>query len=293
MEPFRLTFTAKRNQLLREALAEWGLSKRTLTAVKYDGGQLLVNGEEKTVRHLLDIGDAVTVVFPVEKRSGGLLAEQGPLQIIFEDEAVLVVSKPAGQSTIPSRDHPDGTLANFVAGYLERSGTPATVHVVTRLDRDTTGLVCIAKNRHIHHVLSGQQKSGTMRRQYTALVHGLPEEGKWRIDAPIGRKPGSIIERQVRPDGQQALTEAEVAGRFCGFTAVRLRLGTGRTHQIRVHLAHCGHPLLGDDLYGGEAHLIGRQALHCDRLEFSHPISGELLSFTVPLPDDMSRLIQG
>ncbi|AQQ53900.1 RluA family pseudouridine synthase [Planococcus lenghuensis] len=292
MQPFQLTFTARKSQLLREALAEWGISKRTLSAVKFEGGQLLVNGCAQTVRHVLNCGDSVTVVFPLEERSPGLLAEEAMLTVVYEDEAVFIADKPAGKSTIPSRDHPAGTLANAVAAHFEKTGTPATIHVVTRLDRNTSGLVCIAKNRHIHHVLSQEQQNGQMKRQYEALVHGTPLRSEWAITAPIGRKSGSIIEREVRADGQHAHTEVTVLNRYPNYTHVGLQLGTGRTHQIRVHLSHAGYPLLGDDLYGGPTELIDRQALHCTRLTFIHPVSREPFVFSSPLPSDMKHLLQ-
>lgn len=289
--PFKLAFTAAEPQLLRDALAGWGISKRTLTSIKYEGGRLLVNGADVTVRHFLEPGDAVTVIFPNEQRSAGLTAEEGDLAIIYEDRAVLIVEKPAGQSTIPSRDHPGGSLANLVAHHFEVHETPATLHIVTRLDRDTSGLVCIAKNRHIHHLLSLQQQTKKMRRQYEALVHGCPDSALRLITQPIGRKPDSIIEREVRSDGQFAETELEVEKSGEEFSHVKLRLNTGRTHQIRVHLSYAGHPLLGDDLYGGSLELIRRQALHCTKLQFLHPLSGQLLSFSSGLPDDMQRLL--
>lgn len=292
MQPFQLTFIAEKNQILRRALAEWGISRRTLTAVKYRGGQILVNGHVQTVRHFLQTGDAVTVVFPLEERSPGLFSQKGPLTILYEDEAVLIVDKPAGQSTIPSREHPMGTLANTVAAHFEAGHTPATVHTVTRLDRDTTGLVCIAKNRHIHHLLSLEQKAKRMKRQYEALVHGCLHGSSWTINEPIGRKAGSIIEREVRSDGQAALTDVTVLENFQDYTHIRVQLGTGRTHQIRVHLSHAGHPLLGDDLYGGQQSLIHRQALHCCNLNFKHPVTQESLAFASPLPQDMQQLLQ-
>lgn len=278
--------------MLKEALNAWGISKRTLAAVKYGGGSILVNGTEVTVRHVLQKGDAVTVIFPVEQQSAGLTTQVGDLSIVFEDEALLIVDKAPNQNTIPSREHPDGSLANFVAGHFEQQGTPATLHILTRLDRDTSGLVCIAKNRHIHHLLSGQQKTKKMKRGYEAFVHGAIVGDPFVISEPIGRKPGSIIEREVREDGKSAETEVSVIAVNPLFTHINLQLNTGRTHQIRVHLSHIGYPLLGDDLYGGSRELIARQALHCSRLEFVHPVTGESMGFSSELNDDMAKLLQ-
>ncbi|MFC4712640.1 RluA family pseudouridine synthase [Planococcus dechangensis] len=291
MKAFQVDFTATERVLLRDALKSYGISKRTLASVKYSGGHLLVNGSEVTVRHPLEIGDAVTVVFPKEANGKGLTPEKGPLSIVYEDEALLIVEKPSGQNTIPSRDQPLGSLANFVAGHFERHGVPSTLHIATRLDKDTSGLVCIAKNRHIHHLLSMQQQEKRMNRGYEALVHGEVAEKKATITAPIGRKEGSIIEREVRADGKFAETEMKLVETITGASHIRLKLNTGRTHQIRVHMAHIGHPLLGDDLYGGGVDVIARQALHCTELQLDHPITGERMAFSSALAEDMQRLI--
>lgn len=291
MRPFQLTYTAENQSLLREALGEWGISKRTLASVKYGGGQILVNGAEVTVRHPLKKGDAVTVIFPNEEHGKGLLAEDGNLDIVYEDDALLIVEKPPLQNTIPSREHPFGSLANIVAKHFNDNGIPSTLHIATRLDRDTSGLVCIAKNRHIHHMISMQQQEKKMKRRYEALVHGLVEKDEFTITAPIGRKNTSIIEREVREDGQFAETEVRVNKRLPDYSHISLQLNTGRTHQIRVHLAHIGHPLVGDDLYGGKRERLDRQALHCTELELIHPVSGEKLFFSSSLNRDMQALV--
>ncbi|TQR17570.1 RluA family pseudouridine synthase [Psychrobacillus soli] len=281
--------------LLRDAIKQYGISKKALTSIKYEGGTILVNGEEKTVRHILTVGDKVTIIFPQEKKSEGLIAETGEFTILFEDEHVLIFTKEAGLSTIPSREHPSGTIANFVAGYLEESGLSATVHIVTRLDKDTSGVICVAKHRHAHHLLSEMQKAGTISRNYEAIVHGFVKEDTFVIDAPIGRKDGSIIERFISPEGKYAKTSVQVLNRFHlqgeELTHVRLKLHTGRTHQIRVHMMSIGHPLIGDDLYGGSLKFIARQALHARELKFKHPFSGETLKITSPFPTDMEDII--
>ncbi|MER1984534.1 MAG: RluA family pseudouridine synthase [Solibacillus sp.] len=286
---FELHFRATREQLLREAIAEWGISKRALTAIKFDGGDILVNGAEQNVRYVLAVGDEVTIRFPREQVSDGLVAEDEDLQIVYEDEAILVINKPAYQSTIPSREHPTGSVANLLCGYFERQQIASTAHIVTRLDRDTSGLMIIAKHRHIHHLMSEQQQRGEVHREYEAIVHGHAETQS--IMAPIGRKDTSIIEREVRADGQFAHTDVRVVGHCDGYSHIRLKLHTGRTHQIRVHMSYVGHPLVGDDLYGGSTEQLARQALHCVFVEFTHPISGECMRFTSELPLDMRQLI--
>lgn len=292
---FTVTFTAKKQgQLLREAISEFGISKRALTAIKFEGGEILVNGREQNVRHLLQLGDEITIIFPKEKVSDGLVPQQGPLDIVFEDEALLILNKPAYMSTIPSREHPDGSIANFVAGHFSQQDIASTVHVVTRLDRDTSGLLCIAKHRHIHHLAGLMQSEGTIHREYEAIVHGHVQSQS--IIAPIGRKETSIIEREVREDGQHAHTDVRLLKQLVidgkPYSHIRLKLHTGRTHQIRVHMAHIGHPLVGDELYGGSRNLIKRQALHCVKLQLIHPVTGETLLFERILPADMINIIK-
>ncbi len=294
---FTLHFVAdKEGQLLREALQEWRISKKALTAIKFEGGLLTVNGVERNVRHVLQEGDCVGVTFPPEERSNGLAIEHGDLTIVFEDDAILVLDKPAHQSTIPSREHPTKSIANLVCGYFEQQGLASTAHIVTRLDRDTSGLLCIAKHAHIHHLTGLAQRSRNISRQYEAIVHGHVEQNFQSIVAPIGRKVTSIIEREVREDGQYAHTDVTVLKRFLldaePVTHVRLQLHTGRTHQIRVHMTYLGHPLVGDDLYGGSRHLIDRQALHCVSLSMEHPLTGRPLHFTSMLNEDMQRLLK-
>lgn len=293
---FRLLFSVKEDGLkLREFLAEREISKRTLTATKYDGGKLTVNGIERDVRYVLSVGDEVEIIFPEEELSSGLIAEDGDLNIVYEDEAILILNKPAGQSTIPSFNHRLGTIANYTAGKFLREGIPSTVHVVTRLDLNTSGLLCIAKNRHIHHLLGEQIRQSEFHRQYEAIVEGHVEQDAFVINERIGRKDGSIIERIVRSDGKVARTDVQVLKRFTknghDFTAVALILHTGRTHQIRAHMKWAGHPLAGDDLYGGQQVLIARQALHCSLFTFNHPVTGERKVFRSEMSKDMKQLL--
>lgn len=294
MKAFELSWNiaaAEEGMILREFLKSQHISKAALADIKFQGGKITVNAQEETVRYVLRNGDQVTVQFPLEKCSDGLIAEDLPLNIIYEDDHVLVINKPAFMNTIPSREHPAGSIANRVAGYYSKQGIPSTVHVVTRLDRDTSGIMLIAKHRHVHHLMSEQQKRGEVKRTYVAFVHGhIAPEGK--VEAPIGRKSSSIIEREVREDGQYACTLFKRLREFDeGYSYVQLRLLTGRTHQIRVHMAHIGHPLLGDDLYGGTLERINRQALHCRQIKFVHPFTGEQMMFEAELVEDMSRLL--
>ncbi|MBD8031525.1 MULTISPECIES: RluA family pseudouridine synthase [Solibacillus] len=289
---FQLQFVNSiENTLLRDAIAQWGISKRALTAIKFDGGELLVNGEEKNVRHKLKIGDVVTIIFPQEEVSEGLAAQVGALAIVYEDEALLILDKPSFMNSIPSREQLNGSIANYVYGYFVQQQLASTVHIVTRLDRDTSGLMVIAKHRHIHHIMSGQQKNGCIHREYEAIVEGYVEQDQQSIILPIGRKDTSIIEREVRADGQFAHTDVSVIARKNNMSHIRLKLHTGRTHQIRVHMAHIGHPLVGDELYGGSRKLINRQALHCRSIQFEHPLTKENMHFCSKLPTEISSLI--
>lgn len=268
------------------------ISNRLLTDIKFSGGMILCNGQEVTVRYKVQVGDEVTIIFPKETRSESLQSTEMPLNILYEDDVLLIVNKPAGIPTIPSRFHPDYSLANGILYYYEKKKIQSTIHIVNRLDRDTSGVVIVAKHRFIHSLLSIEQKQNRLKRTYEALVSGVVREQKGTIDLPIGRKEGSIIERAIDENGQQAITHFEVLRSFQSFTHLRLTLETGRTHQIRVHMQAYGHPLLGDELYGGEKIEINRQALHSKEAIFIHPLTGETLTIVAPLAEDMKAVIQ-
>lgn len=292
---FTVRFKAQRTgQLLREAISDFGISKRALTSIKFDGGEILVNNQEQNVRYILQLDDEITIKFPPEEISEGLIPQQGMLDIFYEDDAILILNKPPFTSTIPSREHPDGSIANYLAGYFETKHIASTVHIVTRLDRDTSGLMCIAKHSHIHHLMSLMQQAGTIHREYEAVVHGHVVEQS--IIAPIGRKESSIILREVHEDGQFAHTDVKVIKHFEKdgepYSHIRLKLHTGRTHQIRVHMAYIGHPLVGDELYGGSRRLINRQALHCVKLMFNHPITNQEFNFYSGLESDIGLILK-
>ncbi|MFC4353642.1 RluA family pseudouridine synthase [Chryseomicrobium palamuruense] len=284
------------DQLLREVVRQAGISKRALTDIKFQGGTLLVNGQEHTVRKRITDGDVVTIVFPPEKMSDGLITVNKPLVIVYEDDHLLIVDKPPGLPSIPSKDHPHDSLANRIAGYYIKKEYLATVHMVTRLDRDTSGLVLVAKHRHAHHQLSLQLQNHRIDKRYYAVVEGHVKKETDVLIAPIARKGDSIIERHVSPDGKFAKTEYRVKMRLSGdfqATLVDIKLWTGRTHQIRVHMAYMGHPLLGDDLYGGSMKWLNRQALHAYSLMFQHPLTLETCLFTSPFPPDIENVVKG
>ncbi|WP_462408997.1 RluA family pseudouridine synthase [Neobacillus sp. Marseille-QA0830] len=278
--------------IIRDFLKMKDISRTALTDIKFKGGHILVNGDVVTVRYQLRERDMLTLIFPQEEPSAGISGEDIPLSILFEDNYLLVVHKPARMNTIPSREHPAGSLANALIGYYRKIGLPATSHIVTRLDRDTSGIVLIAKHRHIHHLFSMMQRNHLVNRTYEAFAEGCIPDDSGTISAPIGRREQSIIEREVRPDGQFARTHYRVINRHQHFTQIELNLETGRTHQIRVHMSYLGHPLLGDDLYGGDTFLMNRQALHCKKIMFVHPITQQEMMFTAALPEDMRAVLE-
>ncbi len=284
--------TLDNGKLVREFLREQDISKTALTDIKFAGGSITMNGAPVTVRHCLMEGEVLKVVFPPEKPSLDLKPQNLPIHIVYEDPYVLVVNKPPYQLSIPSREISTGSLANGLLYYYQSTAVNATVHLVNRLDQDTSGLLLVAKHRHIHHLLSEEQKAGRLKRTYEAIVHGVLDVDTGTIDVPIGRKDDSIIERQVREDGQRAITHFQVIQKLADWTHVQLQLETGRTHQIRVHLSHIGHPIVGDDLYGGMRVKIDRQALHCRELRFSHPMYKKEIAFNAEPPEDMKELLE-
>lgn len=284
---------AEHGMIMRDYLKkEIKVSRRALSAIKYKGGQLLIDGEEKSVRHVLQEGEVLTIVFPPETPSDFLLDEAIPLDIVYEDDTVLIVNKPAGIPVIPSHQYPSGTLANGLLRYFKDKNLASTVHIINRLDRNTSGLMLVAKHRFSHERFFKMQKRKEIHRRYLTFVEGNIEQDRGTIDAPIGRRDGSAIERMVDwQNGRRSLTHYQVLTRCQDWTLVAVRLQTGRTHQIRVHFESIGHPLLGDDLYGGNMDLIGRQALHSFEVSFVHPFTGESIHIHKQCPEDMLRLI--
>ncbi|MDR3565435.1 MAG: RluA family pseudouridine synthase [Negativicutes bacterium] len=273
--------------LLKDLLRRLNVSLTLRRKLKKVDGAIRLNGQAVPWQTLVNPGDTVTITWPTACRIEPLAM---PLTIVFEDEGLLVVDKPAGLLVHPTTDPTRPSLANAVMHHLCSQNPAASFHPVHRLDRNTSGLILIAKNPHLQHLLTRGGDLG-IARTYQAVIGGVIEPPAGTIDAPIGRHPDSIIERMVRPDGQAAVTCYETVQIIGPCSVVKLRLHTGRTHQIRVHLSHIGHPILGDDLYGGSTAAIGRQALHAAALSFTHPLSGEALSFSSPFPADIASLL--
>jgi 23S rRNA pseudouridine1911/1915/1917 synthase len=224
--------------------------------------------------------------------TAGLEPVEMELAIVHEDAEVLVIDKPPFLLVHPTAPEQDRTLAHGVAWHLRQQGLHVAVHPVHRIDRDTSGLVLFAKTGHAHHRLDVQLRAGEIRREYLALVDGAMADDRGTIDAPIARDPRNPSLRAVREGGEAAVTRYEVVERFPAATLVRLELETGRTHQIRVHMRHAGHPVLGDRQYGRKGlDTIKRQALHAARLAFVHPSSGERLELDAPLAPDMQAAV--
>lgn len=289
----RFEFTADEHVKVKTFLKKHEVSKGLLAKIKFRGGQILVNGQPQNATYLLDIGDLVVIDIPAEEGFETLEAIDYPLEFLFEDDHFLILNKPFGIASIPSVNH-SNTIANYIKGYyVKQAYENQQVHIVTRLDRDTSGLMLFAKHGYAHARLDKQLQKKAIEKRYFALVKGAGVlEPQGNIIAPIARDIDSIITRRVAKGGKYAHTEYKIVKSFGDIHLVDIRLHTGRTHQIRVHFSHIGFPLLGDDLYGGSLeHGIERQALHCHFLSFYHPFLEEQLEISSPLPDDFKNLI--
>ena len=256
---------------------EMGMSTGLINRMKWQQ-RIFVNGMPRHNDFRVQIGDVITV--PLEDQAPEYPAEDGELTILYEDDHILVVDKPAGMLIHPSRSRLTGTLANRVVGYYQRTGQSCAFHPVTRLDRDTFGIVLLAKNAHIHRLFTAMQEAGTIQKTYHALVYGCPAADRGTIDAPIARLPLPSLLRQVSPEGKPSVTEYQVLERG-QISKLALKPVTGRTHQLRVHCAYIGCPILGDPQYGSEASRVcseergmTHQRLCAKALEFAHPVTG-------------------
>lgn len=279
---------------LREFLRSKGISRRIIGRTKFHGGSFEVNGTEVWVREELKIGDQVKLNLPIQEENESLEASNKKLDIIYEDEQYLIINKPVDVLSVPSPVHRADTIANRVKGYfLANNYRHQVVHIVTRLDRYTSGVMIIAKNTLAHSMMGKLLEEQKLDKYYEAIVEGHFEDKEGFITTPIARSPDSIIERVVSAEGKPSITEYKVIKELPNnLSHLYLALHTGRTHQIRVHMSHIGHPLVGDDLYGGSIDLLGRQALHCAKCVFEHPFTKEKLSFEAPLPEDMRKIVE-
>lgn len=277
-------------QLLRRELA---LSGAVVRRIKWLPDGILLDGQRVNTRCVPRPGQVLSVRLSDPERRSGIVPAPGPLDIVYEDPDLIVLNKAAGVPVHPGPGHYSDTICNFLINYYDQSGCEADVHPVHRLDRGTSGLLVVAKHPHAQEQLKQQLHTPDFRRIYLAVCEGAPQPPAGTIDAPLGPVDGSLVAQQVRPDGKPARTHYETLSRRGPRTLVRLELDTGRTHQIRVHLAHIGCPLTGDFLYGQEApDLIPRPALHSAQLVLRHPVTGERLELHAELPGDMRKLVE-
>lgn len=271
-------------------------SSKMLKYLKYKPDGICVNGENRTVRYLLQTGDRVELSLTDDADASGIVPRDLPLKILYEDDQLVVPSKPAGMPTHPSRDHADDTVANALAFRYRTAGIPFVFRPVNRLDRNTSGLLLVARNKLAAGRLTEQLQAGTFEKRYLAVLDGELRESSGSICTCLHRTAKSIIVRETcpptEPDAEPAHTEFRVLATVPGHTLVLARPITGRTHQLRVHFASVGHPITGDDLYGSPSPQINRQALHALFLSFPHPIRGERISLTAPLPPDLRTLVE-
>lgn len=269
------------------------LSGTVIKRVKWLEDGILVDGARVNTRFIPRVGQTLSVRLSDPVRRSGVVPAAGDVDMVYEDEDLVVVNKAAGVSVHPGPGHYDDTLGNFLVHHFIQTGQQADFHPVHRLDRGTSGLLVCAKHAHAQERLKLQLHTPDFVRTYLAVCEGVPKPGAGIIDAPIGPAPGSLMAQQVRADGKPARTRYEVLKTVNDRSLVRLVLDTGRTHQIRVHMAHIGHPLVGDFLYGTEQpELIGRTALHACRLRFRHPITEQSMAFEKNMPSDMTFLVE-
>lgn len=275
---------AEKTSYSRSQLADW-----------LKNGHALVNQQAVKGNYKVKAGDLIEITIP-EAETVELKPENIPLEIVYQDSDVAVVNKPQGMVVHPAAGHPNGTLVNALMYHIkDLSGINGELRpgIVHRIDRDTSGLLMIAKNDQAHQILSEELREKSTERQYLAIVHGTFQHDRGKIEAPIGRDPKNRQKQAVVAGGRDAITHFEVIERFENYTLVRLRLETGRTHQIRVHMQYINHPVAGDSLYGPNKTLKGKgQFLHAGILGFTHPRTGEVMHFEAPVPEIFQKTLE-
>lgn len=269
-----------------------GFSRQNLVEIKRMPKSIMVNGIHYYMKQTLAEGDLLQVHISETECSEKIPPMEAPLDIIYEDEDLMVINKAADMPIHPSMNNYYNSLANALAYYFEKQGKPFIFRCSNRLDRDTSGLTIVSKHLVSASILAEQVAKREVDREYLAIVRGSVSPEAGTICAPLGRKDGSIIERTVDWDnGEEAVTHYHKVKESNGHSLISLKLETGRTHQIRIHMKYIGYPLVGDYLYNPDMEYIGRQALHSHKMRFRHPITGEQMEFTAPLPEDMKRVL--
>ncbi|WP_125546117.1 RluA family pseudouridine synthase [Levilactobacillus lindianensis] len=290
-EEFKVTATARLDKLVAETVPT---ISRSQAKGAIEAGQIKVDGQDARPKDKPAVGATVTISLP-DPQPLDLVAENIPLYIVYEDDDVIVVNKPQGMVVHPAPGHPDKTLVNALLYHSPLSSINGTLRpgIVHRIDKDTSGLLMVAKNDHAHQSLSAQLQAKTNLREYVAIVHGNFKEEEGVIRAPLGRSPKDRKKQAVVADGRPAVTHFRVLERYGNYTLIACRLETGRTHQIRVHLAYIQHPVAGDPLYGPKKTLKGAgQFLHARELGFKQPTTGEQLVFTAPVPANFAAAVK-
>ncbi|GET09243.1 RluA family pseudouridine synthase [Ligilactobacillus agilis] len=281
-----------KQQTLKKFLAARGVSHRLMGKIRRQKGAVLVDGKKVPFGTVLHQNEQVTLVLPEEKPVIKIAASPKPIEVLYEDANWLLVAKPAGLTSVPGPSNREDTLVNRVKYYLERNGRKNVVpHIITRLDRYTSGVVLLAKHSFAQGLIDKQVSNHEFDKRYYAIVAGQITKQHGLIEAPLKRKEGENFQI-VSPDGRQAVTEYWLKANLAGGSLVEVKLHTGRTHQIRVHFQSKGHPLLGDELYGGPLDMgIERQALHAYHLAFNDPFTNKRLVVEAPLPSDMKSVL--
>lgn len=290
----KLSYTIKSNEHfdnIKEVLkTKFEISDRLLLKLKKNN-LIFLNNTVANIKSPVNSHDVVEISLDYPEDNTNIVPIKISLEIIFEDDWLLVLNKPAGYPIHPSMQHYEDSISNGVRYYFDSISLRKKIRPVNRLDKDTSGLVIFAKNEYIQECLVRQMKSGVLKKEYIAICEGILPHAKGTINAPIARKENSIIERCIDESGDVAITHYDVLKSNDSMSVVHLILETGRTHQIRVHMAHIGNPIIGDTLYGHSSKLINRQALHSNKISFIHPITKEQINLTAPLFDDMKTII--
>lgn len=270
------------------------ISERLLAKLKRNQ-KILLNGKPSYINALVKNNDSILIDLDFEEENENIIASKMDLNVLFEDEAMLILNKPFNCPVHPSILHFEDSLSNGVKYYFNSNKLHKKTRPVNRLDKDTSGIVIFAKNEYIQENLIKQMKTNTFKKEYLSILEGHLETTSGTISAPISRKDGSIIEREINPIGDYAITHYELIKNFTKndqkLSLVKFILETGRTHQIRLHSKYIGHPILGDSLYGRASNLISRQALHAYKVTFIHPVSKKKITIETDLPEDMQNII--
>lgn len=272
--------------------SELKLSERLVKRLKY-GGRIFLNSIPVHVNVIVKPGDELAVFIDFEEESEEIIPENLTIDIIYEDEYLIIINKSPGMVVHPTSTHSSGTVANGVMYHFLVNGTKRKIRPVSRLDRDTSGIIIFAKNQYVQEYLVRQMAAKTFTKAYIGIVHGIVEPVIGTIDLPIGRSPDSIISRHVTDSGAPSVTRFKVVEYLNNASLVEFHLETGRTHQIRVHCQAIGHPIIGETMYSNiQTGLIGRQALHSYKVGFIHPFSHTSLELSLPLPEDMQQVLE-